>query len=231
MSRSLWTVLGAVVLVAATGCASKPQLPVALDAASLATNAPRIGVAMTKLPKAEVHLPGADCLLCIMAASAGNLTLSKHTDTLGLEDLPQLKTVIAERLRKRGATPVVLPDALDVAALPDSSATVENAPKKNFASLAAKHGIDKLLVVDIQTVGFVRRYASYIPAGDPRGTLRATGYIVNLKTNTYEWFANVDVEKSAEGPWDEPPKFPGLTNAFYQSLELGKDGLLKPLSQ
>jgi hypothetical protein len=28
---------------------------------------------------------------------------------------------------------------------------------------------------------------------------------------------------SAQGEWDEPPKFPGLTTAYYQAIELAKD--------
>jgi hypothetical protein len=32
--------------------------------------------------------------------------------------------------------------------------------------------------------------------------------------------------KSAESTWDEAPTFPGLTNAYYQALELAKDAFL-----
>jgi hypothetical protein len=52
--------------------------------------------------------------------------------------------------------------------------------------------------------------------------------VVNLKTNAYEWFMPVNILKSAEQKWDEPPKYPGLTNAYFQALELGRDSFLKP---
>jgi hypothetical protein len=36
------------------------------------------------------------------------------------------------------------------------------------------------------------------------------------------------VQKATDGDWDEPPKFPGLTNAYFQAVEQFKDGAKKP---
>ena len=52
--------------------------------------------------------------------------------------------------------------------------------------------------------------------------------MVNLKTNAYEWYSPIDINKAA-AMWDQPPKFPDLTNAYFQAIELGKDAVLKPL--
>ena len=143
---------------------------------------------MTDLPKVEVHLPGADCLLCIIAASAMNSDLRKHADTLTLEDLPKLKESIAASLRKKGTTVVVIPEALETKALSNADAKGDNVADKNFAPLKQKYGIDKLLVIELNAVGFERHYASYIPTGDPKALLRGRGYMVNLASNTYEWY-------------------------------------------
>lgn len=213
-----------------SGCAGKPQLPVSLGASTISTGS-RIGVAMPALPKAEVHLPGADCLLCILAARGMNSGLSKHTEGLGQEDLPALKEQAAEALRKKGATVIVIAEPLDMKALGDAPASGDNLARKNFMPLKAKYGVDKLLVIDIQSLGFLRSYASYFPTSDPKGLLRGTGYMVNLATNTYEWYTPVEIQKSSDGAWDEPPRFPGLTNAYFQAIELGKDGFLKPLGR
>jgi hypothetical protein len=35
----------------------------------------------------------------------------------------------------------------------------------------------------------------------------------------------VNIIKAAEGNWDEPPKFPGMTNAYFQTIELARDRL------
>jgi hypothetical protein len=82
--------------------------------------------------------------------------------------------------------------------------------------------------VNVATLGFLRTYSAYIPNADPKGVLQGAGYVVNLKTNAYEWFMPVNILKSAEQKWDEPPKYPGLTNAYFQALELGRDSFLKP---
>jgi hypothetical protein len=39
------------------------------------------------------------------------------------------------------------------------------------------------------------------------------------------------VMKAADGKWDEPDRFPGLTNAYYQALESSRDRLLQPFAR
>jgi len=36
------------------------------------------------------------------------------------------------------------------------------------------------------------------------------------------------MQEGADGAWDEPPNFPGLTNAYFQALELGMEDFLRP---
>ena len=110
--------------------------------------------------------------------------------------------------------------------LPNFSSNAANATKKDFHGFQQKYAIDKLLVIDITTLGMLRNYSGYIPTSDPKGVLQGSGYLVNLKTNVYEWYLPVNVTKSAIGKWDEPPKFPGLTNAYFQAMEEGKDSFL-----
>lgn len=222
--------IAALVLVFLTGCATPPQTPVSLAPDTLATKTTRIGIAMTALPKVDTYLPGAGCLLCLAVASAANSSLTAHAKTLPYEDLPGLKDQAAEVIRKKGAQVVVIADDLNIETLPDFKGTGPNVAKKDFSSLKSKYNVDKLLVINVSTLGFIRTYASYVPTSDPKGVLTGTGYLVNLSNNTYEWYNPVNITKSSDGKWDEPPKFPGLTNAYFQALELGKDSFLKPLA-
>jgi len=81
-------------------------------------------------------------------------------------------------------------------------------------------------------VGVERSYSSYIPNGSPHAYLTGKGYLVNLSNNTYEWYRPVRIVRGAEGDkWDEPPKFPGLTNAYFQVLEMSKDEFVKPFTE
>jgi hypothetical protein len=224
--------LALAVVVLFTGCSTPPQRPVAFSASGLsAPQGNRIGVAMTALPKVDTHLPGADCLLCLAAASLANSSLTAHARTLPYEDLPKLKDEVAQLLRKKGAQQVsVIAEDVNVEDLPSAKAQGPDVAVKDFSSFQKKYDVDKLLVIDVRTLGFQRYYKAYIPSGDPRALLQGAGYLVNLSNNTYEWYSTVYVSRGAEGKWDEPPKFPGLTNAYFQVIELAKERFTQPFT-
>jgi hypothetical protein len=212
-----------------TACAVAPQTPVQLNANSLKSD-DRIGVAMTALPKVELALPGAGCLLCQLAAFAANSSLNTHTKTLSHEDLPQLKDQLAQALTKKGKTATVILEPLEMSSLSDFPNKGPNIAIKDFTKLKAKYGVEKLLIVDITAMGIERTYSSYFPTSPPRAYLVGSAFLVNLSNNTYEWFSPVREVRAADGNWDEPPKFPGLTNAYFQLLESTKDEWLKPFN-
>lgn len=218
----------AVVAIVLGGCAAVPQVPVALDQHALGAESGRMGVAMAPIPRVDTAFPGAGCLLCMATASVANASLTTHARTLPLEDLPNLKNDIADLLRKKGNDVTVIEEEVDLKKLSNLSSKGPNIAKKDFSPLQQKYHIDKLLVIEITSIGFVRDYSAYIPTSDPRSVLEGAGYIVNLKDHVYEWYVPVKIIKNAEQNWDEPPKFPGLTNAYFQSLETGKDSFLAP---
>jgi len=226
--RVVISVVSAAVLVG--GCATPQQQAIMLGQDTLGANAGRVGVAMTPLPKVDTRFPGADCLLCMAAANAANSSLTSHVQTLSPEDLPRLKEEIANSIRKKGVDATVIAEELRVDALPDASAKGPNIAAKDHSALKAKYNVDRLLVVEITSLGVMRPYSAYVPQGAPRGVVEGRGYIVNLANNSYEWYYRVSVFRAAEGQWDEPPKFPGLTNAYFQVLELAKDDFLKPFA-
>lgn len=211
------------------GCVSAPQKAIQLGQDSFAPNTGRTGVAMTALPKVDTHLPGADCLLCLAVVAIANSSLTKHTQTLPYEDLPKLKSDVADLIRKQGADVIVIAEDVNIDALPDSDAGPD-LPRKNFASLKKKYMIDKLLVIDIATLGMLRTYNAYFATSDPKAVLQGAAYMVDLEKNTYAWYLPMDVTRSSDGSWDEPPSFPGLTNAYFQVLEISKDNVLKPFT-
>jgi hypothetical protein len=226
--KSNITIALAAISIFLSGCATVKQAPVQLNQNTLTQG--RVGVAMTPLPKVDTHLPGANCLLCYAAAAAANSSLTSHAQTLPYEDLPKLKNDVADLIRKKGTGTIVIAENIDIDALPNYGKTGPNIAKKDFSSLQKQYNIDKLLVIDITALGFVRTYSSYVPTSAPKGMLVGTGYLVNLGTNTYEWYLPVNITKSTEKNWDEPPKYPGLTNAYFHTLELGKDRFLMPFN-
>jgi hypothetical protein len=211
---------------AIAGCVTAPQKPIELQ--SEATKGTRIGVAMTPLPAVDTDLPGAGCLLCIGAAILANNSLIDHSRTLPVEDLPQLAEEIAKRIRAKGGNAIVIKEPLQLDKLANFESAAPDAPKKNFGPLRERYGVDKLVVVELRTIGMLRTYSSYFPTSDPKATVQGRGYMVNLQNNTYEWYRPVAIVKASDKAWDEPPKFPGLTNAYFQVLEISKDQFLKP---
>lgn len=223
-TRSLFLSIGVVVL--AVGCAAPRQHFVELDKSAVNGKAGKVGVAMTPLPKPDTRFPGADCLLCIATASLLNSSLTSHTQKLPPEGLPELKDMIADLIRKNGGEAVVITDEMKIDALPDFEKKGPNIARKDFSGLKQKYGIDKVLVLDVPVLGMYRYFSAYIPTSDPRAELEISGYLVNLSNNTYEWHQTFSESKGTDANWDEPPNFPGLTNAYFQTIELGKDRLL-----
>lgn len=210
------------------GCATR-QLPVAMTENALAQPANKIAVAMSGLPKVDSQFPGAGCLLCYAAASMANSTLTDYTRTLPYENLPELKNQVASALRKKGAVVTVMPDAFNMSALPNFNGSGPNIARKDFTGFKNKLDVDKMLVISFYSVGINRTYAQYFPTGEPKASVSGSAALINLSNNTYEWFMPFTVEKSADGKWDEPPKFPGLTNAYFQALEMTADKIIQPI--
>ena len=230
MKLGIGSILLAVVF-ALTGCAGTPQPNLDLAPNSLSSQSGRLGIVMSAMPKVDTFFPGADCLLCIAAASLANTTLTSYTQTLPTEDLTRLKNEVAELIRKKGVDVMVIDENLKIESLPAWHTEAINVSKKDFTSLKKTYGVDKLLVMEVNSLGIWRNYSAYFPTGEPYAVLHGAGYLVNLNNNTYEWYTRVHNVKTSEGKWDEPPAFPGLTNAYFQVIELSRDVYLKPFKK
>lgn len=219
---TLWLLAAALL----AGCGTPPQTPIGLNGDYFTTRSGRIGVAVSELPKPDTVFPGADCLLCLAAASIANNAMTSSVVTWSVDDLKPLKGELATLLNARGQQAVALDDALKFDALPDRSGAEPGFARKDFTAFKAR-GVDRLLVVRLNALGAWRNYAAYVPTGAPRAVFKAEAYIVDLATHRLDWYQTFDLARMAEGNWDEPPKFPALTNAHFQVLEEGKDAIKK----
>lgn len=211
-------------------CASAPQNAVPLNAASSLVGGSKVGVVMVAIPKPDTSFPGAGCLLCYATASAVNSKLTAHVKTLGTEDLVQLREDLAAALKGKGMSVTVVPDFVELDKFPKASGG-ENKPNRDFAELAKKFQLDKLVVIEVLAVGVERPYSAYIAVGDPRGVVQGQAYLINLSNQTYEWYQPITANKGVTGNWDEPAaKFPGVTNAYYQAIEAARDTVLQPFT-
>ncbi len=207
-------------------CVTAPQLPVALNNQVLENQQNRVGVMMSKLPELDVSLPGAACLLCVAVAEAANSSLSRHVDSLNAQEFSVVQSDLVKRLEAKGVNVVPIYQVFDATNFRRYSSDLPNTAKQDFSALKDEYNISHLLIVDVQFLGMWRGYANYIPTSDPVAYLKASSYLVNLDNNSYEWFLPLELKKSAEGDWDEPPNFPGLTNAYYQVLAEGREEIV-----
>lgn len=219
---------GIAVAMSLAACQTAPQNPIALTKENLAAQKGRVGVAL-RTPATDLYLPGAGCLLCLGAATIANSSLNTYSKTLKTEDLVQVKAEVVELLHKKGIEATAIDGQFDFAALPDLKLGPDMATK-DFASKYAKD-YDHLVVINVLQLGFVRNYAAYVPTGAAQATVQGFAYMVNLKTNAYEWYTPVQITRSADGAWDEAPSFPGLTNAYFQAIEQAKDRVKAPFAQ
>lgn len=218
--------LGLIVLLA--GCAAPKQSFVNLPADYFGSGKGAIGVASTTLPVPDTYFPGAHCLLCLATASMANNAVTTAVRQWPTDDLKNLKQEVAALLRAQGQTVVVIDEPIKVADLPARASPQEGFALKDFSSVKSSTKLDRLLVIEYRSLGAVRNYSAYIPTGAPRATFEAHAYIVDLNTHKFELYDMISRENGVPGNWDEPPKFPGLTNAYFTSIEEGKDALKKP---
>jgi len=219
--------LSAVILFA-SGCASvPPQQVVDLNFNNIPKQQ-KIGVYFSPLPKISTSFPGANCLLCVGVASVAHSSLTKQVETFKAEELPKTADKIIQQLKAKGYEVVVI-DALEKK-LPKIKPIAGSTINRNYAAYKTKYGVDQLLVVDFTGLGVVRQYSSYVPVGLPYVSVSAQFYMIDLAQNNYNFYSPLVIMKNAEGEWDAPPSFPGITNAFYQSEEEAIDFLIKPFN-
>ncbi|MFG6485317.1 hypothetical protein ACG04R_01465 [Roseateles sp. BYS78W] len=217
------------------GCAVVPpqQQSVPLPASALRADAGRVGVAMSVVPRADTVFPGAGHGLCLASAAYRHSLLTNHVHVLSPRDMPVLKERAASLVAARGATPVLLADALDLETLPDFGGVMAGTPgvaRKDFRSFKELQRLDKLLVIQIDSLGVARGYgADCVADAEPRAVFDGAAYLVDLKTNALQWYHPVHVAREIDGNWDAWPKYPHLDTAFFQALQQGKDELLRPL--
>lgn len=211
------------------GCAAPRQSPVVLPQDFHSRSNGTIAVAMTEVPTPDTAFPGADCLLCLATASMMNRSLTDAVRQWPTDDLKVLAEEAAALLRASGHTVVVLADPVKLDSLPDRSGAEEGFSRKDFSSLRVRTPMDRLLLIDVRSIGAHRQYSAYIATGPAIARVEGQAYLVDLNTHKFDWFEPFTVGRTAQGSWDEPPRYPGLANAYFTAIEESKDTVKRPL--
>jgi hypothetical protein len=212
-----------------TGCVTV-QPPIHLDQSYWAHKPASVGVIIVKMPKPGTLKMGAQGLLDMAINGAMADSLTKHLNSLSLEDFRAGGQVIAAHFSKQGVPAKFIQEELDLTTL----AKIKNAEKGfaalDYSSLKAKYGVEQLVVLEVRAAGTIRNYYGFIPTSAPQGYFSCYGSLVDLSNNKLLWTASGVQQVPVEAPWDQPAdSYPHVTSAFYRALESAKTTMVKDL--
>lgn len=209
-----------------TACGSTPQPTVQLQSNQVGTDKKVAFVYVEpEDTAATTHIYGAGCLLCYGVASALTSSLDKHLEgTIDATELNALKDLVIQEYRQYNSDMQVVTLNTPINKLKKFKGELGFA-EKDFRPLKDTLNADVLVVFELYEHGAYRSFSEYIPNGDPQGYVSGKLYTVDLSTNAYIQYLVIDQKVQPEGLWDEPPTFPGVTNAYYQAIENAKQKL------
>jgi hypothetical protein len=210
------------------GCAAAP--PVHLDPSYWANKPQSVGVIVVKMPKPATLKMGAQGLLDIAINDAMADVLTKHLNSLSLDDFRVGGQAIAAYYSKQGVAAKFIPEELDLSAVSKVKDAQKGYADRDYSSLKAKYGVDQLVVLQVKAAGTIRDYYGFIPTSAPRGYFLCAGSLVDLSNNKLLWTATGVKEVAVEKPWDQPDEgYPHITSAFYQALTTAKTAVVTDL--
>ena len=199
------------------------SIPVSGNTIAISTNVPE---------KPKMTTPGASCLLCLAAAAAANGGLTSHTATLNSDELTSLGANLTETFKNNDYNVTLLTEPINIKKLKKAASAVgPTDPVRDHSPLKQTLNATHLLILDIKYVGFIREYSGYIAKAAPYSLVEGDAYLVNLETNQYDWYLPIYEKNSVGNQWKEGPDYPGLTNAYYQSVASTRDKVLSAFQE
>jgi hypothetical protein len=211
-------IIGLVILLSA--CGSTPQPTVAITTNIFAKEDLKIGVVYNApKDKATTHIFGANCLLCYGIASSLTSKLDKHlASSIETAELTKFKDLVLSEYseRSKNVELVTLPTPIDKF---NKFKGELGFAKKDFRSLKESLDLDIVVVLQVNRHGAYRSFSNYIPNGNPQGYIAGVLYAIDLNTNAYVQYMEINEITQPSGEWDEAPFFPSVTTAYYQAVE------------
>jgi hypothetical protein len=224
--QSIRRLLPVAAVLALTACG---QAPISLDRSFWESRGTPVGVAVSTLPEAggtSAHDGRGAGLLDIAISRA---MLSRMTPAMAAANtapLRELQQRIGKILADRGMKPVLLEEPLALETLGGGAGPSDNKADRNYAPVAAKLGVDYLLVIDISAFGAVREFHVFLPTSEARGYSALMGQLVDVRTGGLLWYKRLEVIRPTVGPWDQPPDFPNLVQAANRAISASASLLL-----
>lgn len=99
----------------------------------------------------------------------------------------------------------------------------------DIRGLAARAGVDQVLVLDLSQWGLSRKYYGFIALGPPKGYSRLDAVLLDARDNGVLWRYAPAEEQSIAGTWNQAPAYPNAVQAVARSLVAACNTLLDDL--
>lgn len=226
--KRLFVALALVSTALLGGCAAAP--PVHFDQSYWSHKPESLGVVIVKMPKPATLKMGNQGLLDMAINNAMADSLTKHLNTLSMDDFRESGQVIASYFSKHGVPTKLIQEDLDLATLAKTKQAQPGFAKLDYSALKAKYGVEQLVVLQVNAAGTIRSYYGFIPTGAPQGYFSCNGSLVDLSNNKLLWTSVAVQQIAVEDPWDQAPEsYPHITSAFYRALEGAKTTMVRDL--
>jgi len=158
--------------------------------------------------------------------------LTAHAKALPMDDLRAIEAELVGALARKGLqAEVVKPEKLKDWKPERFEAKDGTFHARDLRPLRDKLGVDRLLAVNVQDLGFNYPFSGIIPipTGDPMAWVAGEAFLIDLRTNAYQWYRKLRTLRGVGKAWDEPPDFKALTAKYFEVLEVAKDELVADL--
>ncbi|NRF69017.1 hypothetical protein HLB44_18650 [Aquincola sp. S2] len=174
-------------------------------------------------------------LLQLGIVTAVTSKLTAHAKSLPTDELRAVESELMRALQKKGVAARSFSDSeLMKTFKPDRfDAKDGTSHVRDMRPLRDRLGVERLLVVTVGQVGFNYPFSGVIPmaAGDPMAYVGGEAYLLDLRTNAYQWYKKVRTLRGVGKTWDQPPAYPALTAKFFEAVEVAKEEIVADLAR
>jgi len=177
---------------------------------------PKHNITIAKIKVADkpgLHQTGQQGLLDIAVSAAVTQTFNKHLEKTSLDWYKELPQKFVTQLKQRHILAKVY--SIDI-----------DAKQKKNATIIVQMDSDKLLLLELQKLGAIRSYYSFIPTGAPKAYCILKGELIDRQDKKVLWRHLAKIEEPVQGNWDQPPSYPNFTIALKQAIDSAQEEVI-----
>lgn len=178
----------------------------------------KIVVAKSKAPKPEVMQVGNQGLIDYAINTQMAKPINERLEKVDTSWYPALQRAFTQKLAAHGMQPSIYPTDLNIKKLPSSNKDINKYAATDYSTVIAPVNANTFLIIQLDSLGAIRKYSGFIPTGAPEAHCSITGELVDTKDQHLLWRYKADVTIPVQGEWDQPPAYTNLNNALQLAI-------------